>query len=115
LLSIPDSKTISKVFSHKNSFFSGNFSLYGTHSLRKQGESDENMEGKYYVRKLCLFYAFRTSCNEIIGEKSEFLLENRQSLIYLALFFAPRQVIQEKRQVTWEKMKPRESPELATV
>jgi hypothetical protein len=44
-----------------------------------------------------------------------FLFRDTVSLIYLALFFAPRQVIQEKRQVTWEKMKPRESPELATV
>ncbi len=37
-----------------------------------------------------------------------FLFRSTVSLIYLALFFAPRQDMQEKRQVTWEKMKPRE-------
>jgi len=76
--SIPNHKANSKVFSHKISFFSDNFSLYGTLSLRKQGLSDENKEGKCYVRKHCLFYAFCTSHNAIVCENREILSENRQ-------------------------------------
>ena len=80
-LSIPNGKVISKVFSHKNSFFSGNFSLYAARSLRKWGKNDENMEGKCYVRKLACFTPLALVTMKLFVRKANFYLR-----IVIALF-----------------------------